>query len=149
MLDTTILVDVKSNGDGTYDTYIATENSSGSHYPAIIANTVGEYVADLIDTLEEEDSGKSYIVNNDKYLMTCFDNITRSITSLRVFDTVPDAYDAVMNEINSYYDHYPTAKTSSMKRPLLDSYDKAVAEYSACMPENGKTINLTWNITKL
>lgn len=60
-LQTTISIDIKSNGDGTYDTYIATEGSSGSHYGAINAQTIGEYTADLIDTLEEAASGKSYL----------------------------------------------------------------------------------------
>lgn len=59
-LQNTISIDIKSNGDGTYDTYISTE-SSGSHYEAITAQTIGEYTADLIDTLEESASGKSYL----------------------------------------------------------------------------------------
>lgn len=63
-LQTTISVDIKSNGNGTYDTYISTEGSSGSHYEAINAQTIGEYTADLIDTLEEVASGKSYLKTN-------------------------------------------------------------------------------------
>lgn len=60
-LQTTISVDIKSNEDGTYDAWIATESSSGSHYPRIDAKHIGKYVADLVDTLEEASSGKSYL----------------------------------------------------------------------------------------
>lgn len=75
MLDTTISVDVKSNGDSTYDAYIATENSSGSHYPAITAAKIGEHTADLIDMLEEADSGNSYLKDNRSYHFICDDVI--------------------------------------------------------------------------
>ena len=64
-LKTTITVDIISHQDGTYDTYIATENSSGAHYDAINATTIGNYVADLVDSLEEAYSGKSYLSKND------------------------------------------------------------------------------------
>ena len=57
-----ISVDIKSNNNGTYDTYIVTETSSGEHYPKATASEIGEYVADLIDTLEE-DTGNSYLTN--------------------------------------------------------------------------------------
>lgn len=60
-LKTTITVDIESNDDGTYDTYIATENSSGSHYKDANATTIGTYVAELIDILEESCSGKRYL----------------------------------------------------------------------------------------
>lgn len=63
-LKTTITVDIVSHKDGTYNAYIATENSSGSHYDAINAATIGDYVADLIDSLEEAYSGKSYLSQN-------------------------------------------------------------------------------------
>lgn len=59
-LDTTVNIDIKSNNDGTYDAYIADICSSGAHYPAVSADKIGEHVADLIDTLEEATSGKSY-----------------------------------------------------------------------------------------
>lgn len=59
-MNTTISVDVQGK-DGKYDVWIATESSSGSHYRDIDANKIGEYTADLIDTLEEADSGKSYL----------------------------------------------------------------------------------------
>lgn len=65
MLKTTIIIDVISNENGTYNTYIATESSSGSHYDAIDAETIGSYTADLIDSLEREESGKSYL-NDEK-----------------------------------------------------------------------------------
>lgn len=50
---TAIIVDVISNGDSTYDTHIATECSSGAHYPALTADEIGRNVADLIETLNE------------------------------------------------------------------------------------------------
>lgn len=53
-LNTMITVDVKGNENGTYDAYIATECSSGSHYPEITADKIGEYVADLIESLNEQ-----------------------------------------------------------------------------------------------
>lgn len=56
-----ISVNVKSNGDGTYDTYVSTENSSGEHYNSITARQIGENVADLIDCLEEANSGQSFL----------------------------------------------------------------------------------------
>ena len=49
-----ITIDVERNEDGSYDTYIATESSSGSHYPKITADEIGEDVADLIECLYEE-----------------------------------------------------------------------------------------------
>ena len=66
MLEAKIIIDVISNEDGTYDTYIATESSSGSHYDAIDAEIIGSYTADLIDSLEKEESGKSYLKSDDK-----------------------------------------------------------------------------------
>lgn len=60
-LKTTIEVDVESYGNGTYDVYISHAGSSGAHYDKIDAKTIGEYTADLIDTLEESHSGKSYL----------------------------------------------------------------------------------------
>lgn len=62
--DTNISVDVKSHEDGTYDVFIATENSSGAYYPKIDANTIGVKVAGLIDSLEEKAAGKSYLKVN-------------------------------------------------------------------------------------
>ena len=62
-METVISVDVKSNENGTYDAYIATENSSGSHYEAASASEIGENVAGLIDTLEESYTGVSHYRN--------------------------------------------------------------------------------------
>lgn len=59
--ESNIHIDIKSNNDGTYDTYIATENSSGSHYKNINATQIGKHVAELVDVLEESNSGKSYL----------------------------------------------------------------------------------------
>lgn len=58
---TNISVDIMSNHDGTYDVYISTECSSGSHYPCITAAEIGDNVADLVDTLEEAATGKSFL----------------------------------------------------------------------------------------
>ena len=57
---TNISVEVNTNHDGTYDIYLSTECSSGEHYENISAAKIGEYVADLVDTVEEADSGNSY-----------------------------------------------------------------------------------------
>lgn len=59
-MNTTISVDIQGN-DGKYDVWIATEGSSGSHYHDIDTAKIGEYTADLVDTLEESESGKSYL----------------------------------------------------------------------------------------
>lgn len=148
MLDTNIIVDVQSNGDGTYDAYIATESSSGSHYPAISAVKIGENVADLIDTLEEEDSGNSYI-RTKSYLMTCFDKKSDMIINAKTFDTIEDAYTAVIDDVNAYTKKYEMFKTAvSMKRPQLDAYVGPVAAYANKI-ENNKQIELIWNITNL
>lgn len=57
----TISVDIRTNHDGTYDVYISTEGSSGSHYPCIRAEEIGDNVTDLVDALEEASSGKSFL----------------------------------------------------------------------------------------
>lgn len=149
MLDTIISVDVKSNNDGTYDTYIATENSSGSHYPAIDANKIGEYVADLIDTLEEEDSGKSYLTESKSYLVTCFDKTRDIITSVKTFNDMSNAYDYVIAAINDCYEKNKNHKSAvTMKKPLLDDYDGPVAAYENRL-DDGRLIEFIWNITKI
>lgn len=58
-----ISIDIESNGNGTYDTWISTEGSSGAHYPTAKATEIGDYVADLVDCLEEADTGKRYLTN--------------------------------------------------------------------------------------
>lgn len=59
-MNTTISVDVRGN-DGKYDVWIATEGGSGAHYRDIDAAKIGDYTADLVDTLEEAESGKSHL----------------------------------------------------------------------------------------
>ena len=59
-MNTTISVDVQGK-DGKYDVWIATEGGSGAHYHDIDATKIGEYTADLVDTLEEAESGKSHL----------------------------------------------------------------------------------------
>ena len=59
-MNTTISVDAQGK-DGKYDVWIATEGGSGAHYHDIDATKIGEYTADLVDTLEEAESGKSHL----------------------------------------------------------------------------------------
>lgn len=60
-----ITVDIESTKEeGKYDTWITSANCSGEHYPSITAKEIGENVADLIDTLEEGSSGKSFLKNS-------------------------------------------------------------------------------------
>lgn len=66
-MNTTISVDVQGN-DGKYDVWIATEGSSGSHYRDIDAAKIGEYTADLVDALEEAESGKSHLKSDSLQL---------------------------------------------------------------------------------
>lgn len=60
-MENTISIDLISNGNGTYDTWISTEGSSGAHYPDASAEKIGVHVADLVDCLEEADSGNRYL----------------------------------------------------------------------------------------
>lgn len=62
-MENTINVDIISNGNGTYDTWISTEGSPGAHYPDASAEKIGVHVADLVDCLEEADSGRHYLPN--------------------------------------------------------------------------------------
>lgn len=48
-----ISVEVYRNADGTFNTYIETECSSGAEYKHISTDKIGEYVADLIESLAE------------------------------------------------------------------------------------------------
>lgn len=49
-----ISIDVSVNSDGTFDTWISTESSSGDHYDRISSNRLGDIVADLVECLAEE-----------------------------------------------------------------------------------------------
>ena len=49
----TISVDVELLSDGSYDVWISTEGSSGAHYTGISADTIGNNVADLVESLAE------------------------------------------------------------------------------------------------
>ena len=102
-LETTISIDVISNENGTYDTYISTENSSGSHYNAIDAKTIGEYTADLIDCLEEEASGNTYLSNNN----TSTDNVELLYSdgetiSRKIFNKFKNAKEVMFNEYKAW-----------------------------------------------
>lgn len=66
-MNTTISVDVQGK-DGKYDVWIATEGGSGAHYHDIDATKIGEYTADLVDTLEEAESGKCYLKSDNLQL---------------------------------------------------------------------------------
>lgn len=50
---TNIIVEVESNTDGTFNAYIATENSSGEDYQHVSADEIGEHVAGLIECLAD------------------------------------------------------------------------------------------------
>lgn len=66
-MNTTISVDVQGK-NGKYDVWIATEGTSGNHYRDIDAAKIGEYTADLVDTLEEAETGKSYLKSDKQVL---------------------------------------------------------------------------------
>lgn len=66
-MNTTISVDVQGS-DGKYDVWIATDSGSGSHYRDIDAAKIGEYTADLVDTLDEAETGKSYLKSDKQVL---------------------------------------------------------------------------------
>lgn len=48
-----ISVDVELQENGKFDIYIATEGSSGEHYPDITADEIGAKVSDLVECLAE------------------------------------------------------------------------------------------------
>ena len=83
LLKTSITIDITSNNNGTYDTYISTEDSSGEHYRDINAEKIGEYTADLIDTLEEAYSNKSYLSDRGDCRRKFCDPAMRVINNLR------------------------------------------------------------------
>lgn len=49
-----ISVEVFQNKDGTFNTYIATDSSSGENYNHVSADEIGEYVAGLIECIVDE-----------------------------------------------------------------------------------------------
>lgn len=67
---TNISLEVDTNHDGTYDIYLSTECSSGAHYENISAAKIGEYVADLVDTVEEANSGNSYLRDDKTVILS-------------------------------------------------------------------------------
>lgn len=53
MVINTIAIDLQENSDGTFDTWISTEGSSGAHYKAASSAEIGNHVKELIDCLAE------------------------------------------------------------------------------------------------
>lgn len=53
MVINTITIDLQEQSDGTFDTWIATEGSSGAHYKGISSAEIGIHVKELIDCLAE------------------------------------------------------------------------------------------------
>lgn len=49
-----ITIDIDHKKNNTYDVYMSTENSSGENYNNISAEQIGQYVADMITSLETE-----------------------------------------------------------------------------------------------
>lgn len=102
-----ISVDVQTFGNGHYDTYISTEGSSGAHYPDATAAQIGEYVADLIDTLEEEYNGNSYL--HPRYMLITSDGYR---IKTDIYNSRDEAYTAMKKE---YDDGYQSAFGNSGK----------------------------------
>lgn len=100
-LETSITVDVISNEDGTYNTYISHEGSSGEQYEAISAQEIGKNVADLVDTLEEALSGNSYLGANKKFVLAASNG--RSIEHT-VYTTYESAYNAMKTAVERHID---------------------------------------------
>ncbi|MGN0485534.1 MAG: hypothetical protein ACI4HI_18500 [Lachnospiraceae bacterium] len=48
-----ITVDLQQNENGTFDTWISTEGSSGAHYKTATAEEIGLHVKELIECLTE------------------------------------------------------------------------------------------------
>ena len=92
----TIDIESMSDNNGKYDVWIADEGGSGAHYQNIDAQTVGDYTADLIDCLEEADSGESYLKNTSKYMLIASDGTSMDHTIYPDYDT---AYDAMKKSL--------------------------------------------------
>ena len=107
----TIEVDIEGQGP-KYDVYISHEGSSGSHYPEATAGQVGDYVADLIDCLQESESGQSYL--HPKYILCFTDGYGIECTQ---YDSKEESEEAMQ-----------TAYTEAMPPSL----DESFAEMSMC-----------------
>lgn len=90
-----ISVEVEFLGKGRYNTYISTECSSGANYPNITAKDIGSFVTDLVDTLEEEHSGESYVHFNYELIRSDGYTINRTL-----YDSKSDARQAMIAEYN-------------------------------------------------
>ena len=58
-LNVTIHVDIQSNEDATFNTFIATDSSSGIHYTNITADEIGDLVSEFIEDLKDAHEDKS------------------------------------------------------------------------------------------
>lgn len=94
---TTIEIDIETFKNGTYDAYISHEGSSGASYKKINARQIGEYTADLIDTLEEADSGESFC--KQRAVLIASNGKTIDTT---VYEDIADAESALRNIINHH-----------------------------------------------
>lgn len=133
-----ISLDVDTNNDGTYNIYLATENSSGESYKNISADEIGKHVANLIDSLEEADSGKSYLLH-------------QKTTKTVLVHT--DGY-----SINHRtYANYQAAKTAMKEEyaqhnhnTVNDDWDKLsyIDDYNAVLYDNGENVYV-WQIVEV
>lgn len=90
-MSATVSADIKSNGDGTYDAYISTGDSSGEHYDNLTAREVGEHITDLIDCLEDAASGNSFhkerweLIETDGYSInkTTYDSKELAVAAMK------------------------------------------------------------------
>lgn len=140
-MQSVIEIDVRSNGDGTYKAYISHEGSSGTQYDAIDAKTIGEYTADLIDTLEEAETGNSYLTNDEKCILVASNGTGIDYT-----------------QYNSYAEAYQAMKTAAEKM-CKDGFSLDSARYSwlgkvdayICPVDEGvtSTEDWVWNIITL
>lgn len=61
-MKTVIEIDVINDATpGQYDVWMSNDGSSGIHYRNVTASEIGDFTADYVDTLEEADSGKSFL----------------------------------------------------------------------------------------
>lgn len=97
-LETSITVDVISNEDGTYNTYISHEGSSGEQYDDIDAKTIGEYVADLVDCLEEAASGNLYLTSDQQFVLVASNGSSMDST---IYNSQNEAYEAMKSAVEA------------------------------------------------
>lgn len=124
---TEISITVDSHEDGTYDIYMATENSSGETCNNITARKIGENVADLIDTLEEANSGKSFL--KDRYELIATDGYSIDRTVYASKELARQAMEKAYNELdhNEKDDEWDEASHITDSEALL--YDRGDSVY--------------------